>query len=107
VVDTGMHHLGWRRRQAIDYFLAKSSKTEHDVVAEVDPYIVWPGQALAYKTGELAIKELRADAEARLGDRFDIRAFHDAVLGNGALPLAVLETQVRDWIAGQGSEPGE
>ncbi len=99
VVDTGMHALGWSRQQAIDFFLENAGKAEHDIVVEVDRYIVWPGQALAYKIGELKIKELRRTAEEELGEAFDIRAFHDTVLGNGALPLTVLEAQVRDWIA--------
>ncbi len=94
-----MHALGWSRQQAIDFFLENAGKAEHDIVVEVDRYIVWPGQALAYKIGELKIKELRRTAEQELGDAFDIRAFHDRVLGNGALPLTVLEAQVRDWIA--------
>ncbi len=100
VVDTGMHSLGWTRQQAIDYFIANTGKQEHDIVVEVDRYIVWPGQALAYKIGELKIKELRAKAKEELGEKFDIRAFHDTVLGNGALPLSVLETRVEEWIAG-------
>lgn len=107
VVDTGMHHLGWSREQAIDFFKANTGKTEHDIVVEVDRYIVWPGQALAYKIGELKIKELKALAREELGEKFDVRAFHDTVLGNGALPLRVLETQVREWIAevkGEGPE---
>jgi uncharacterized protein (DUF885 family) len=98
VVDTGMHSMGWTRQQAIDYFLANTSKTEHDVTVEVDRYIVWPGQALAYKIGEMKIRELRAYAARELGGRFDIRAFHDQVLANGALPLDVLETRIRDWV---------
>lgn len=101
VVDTGLHELGWSRQQAMDYFLANASKNEHDVTVEVDRYIVWPAQALAYKIGELKIKELRALAARELGERFDLRAFHDAVLGEGALPLDVLETRVRDWIRAQ------
>ncbi len=104
VVDTGMHHLGWSRQQAIDYFKANTGKAEHDIVVEVDRYIVWPGQALAYKIGELKLKELRAYAEQQLGERFDIRAFHDQVLGSGALPLGVLETHIREWVAKQ-AEP--
>jgi uncharacterized protein (DUF885 family) len=99
VVDTGIHSMGWTRQQAIDYFLANSSKTEHDVRVEVDRYIVWPGQALAYKIGEMKIKELRAYAQQELGPRFDIRQFHDQVLGNGALPLDVLESTIKAWVA--------
>lgn len=99
VLDTGIHSEGWTRQQAIDYFKANSAKTEHDIEVEVDRYIVWPGQALAYKTGELKLKELRAYARQELGDRFDVRAFHDAVLGQGALPLDVLEARMREWVA--------
>jgi uncharacterized protein (DUF885 family) len=98
VVDTGMHSLGWSRQQAIDFFKANAGKNEHDIVVEVDRYIVWPGQALAYKTGELKIKELRRKAEAVLGPKFDLRAFHDAVLEKGALPLDVLELRMDRWI---------
>src|SRR5439155_113472 len=87
VVDTGMHALGWSRDQAIDYFRQNSAKTEHDIVVEIDRYIVMPGQALAYKIGELKLKELRALASKELGAKFDMRTFHDAVLGSGALPL--------------------
>jgi uncharacterized protein (DUF885 family) len=99
VVDTGMHTLGWSRQQAIDFFVSNSSKTPHDIEVEIDRYIVWPGQALAYKIGELKIKELRARAERELEDEFDVRAFHDAVLGQGALPLDVLEARIGEWIA--------
>ena len=101
VLDTGIHSQGWSRQQAIDYFKANSAKTEHDIEFEVDRYIVWPGQALAYKTGELKLKELRAYARSELGDRFDVRAFHDEVLGQGALPLDVLESRVRAWVEAQ------
>ncbi len=104
VVDTGMHSLGWSRQQAIDFFKENAGKAEHDIRVEVDRYIVWPGQALAYKIGELKIKELRAYAEKELGEAFDVRAFHDTVLGDGAVPLDVLEEQVRAWVAGVKAE---
>lgn len=101
VVDTGIHSMGWSRQQAIDYFKANAGKTEHDITVEIDRYIVTPGQALAYKLGELKIKELRAFAEKELGAKFDVRAFHDEVLGRGALPLDLLEKNVRAWVAGR------
>jgi uncharacterized protein (DUF885 family) len=101
VVDTGMHALGWSRQQAIDFFKENAGKSEHDIVVEIDRYIVWPGQALAYKLGELKIKELRAYAEKELGAKFDIRLFHDEVLRNGAVPLSVLETHIKECVRGQ------
>ncbi len=101
VVDTGIHQLGWTRQQAIDYMAANTAKSEHDIAVEVDRYIVWPGQALAYKLGELAIRDLRARAEAALGARFDLRRFHNAVLDNGPLPLDVLEGEVLRWVERQ------
>jgi uncharacterized protein (DUF885 family) len=99
VIDTGIHAMGWSREQAIEYFKANAAKTQHDIEVEVDRYIVDPGQALAYKIGELKLKELRALAAEELGDRFDVRAFHDQVLGNGPLPLDVLDRETRRWVA--------
>jgi prolyl oligopeptidase len=99
VVDTGIHSKGWSREQAMTYFQENSAKTDHDIQVEVDRYIAWPGQALAYKIGELKIKELRVLAEKELGDAFDIRDFHDTLLADGALPLDVLEEKMKDWIA--------
>jgi len=98
VVDTGMHSMGWSRQKAIDYFVANAGKSEHDIIVEIDRYIAMPGQALAYKIGELKIKELRAYATKELGEKFDLRAFHDAVLENGALPLDVLEQKIHVWV---------
>jgi len=101
VVDTGMHSMGWTRQQSIDYFRENTGKTDQDITVEVDRYIVWPGQALAYKLGQLKIRELRGRAEKELGSRFDVRAFHDAVLEQGAVPLSFLETHMDTWIAAQ------
>ena len=101
VVDTGMHAFGWSRQQAIDFMKEKTAKTENDIIVEVDRYIVWPGQALAYKMGELRIKELRAKASKELGARFDVRRFHKAVLDDGPLPLDLLESRINSWIADQ------
>jgi len=98
VVDTGLHSEGWTRRRAIDYFLANAPKSELDITNEIDRYIAWPGQALAYKVGQMKILELREAARQELGSRFDIREFHDVVLSTGAVPLSVLERTVRDWI---------
>ena len=99
VVDTGIHALGWSRRQAIDYMLANSPMRESHVSAEIDRYIVSPGQALSYMLGRLEIQRIRANAEATLGERFEIKAFHDTVLGSGSLPLTTLDRVVRDWLA--------
>lgn len=96
VVDTGMHALGWTRQQAIDYMKKHVAKDEHDLIVEIDRYIVWAGQATAYKIGELKIKELREKAKQSMGDRFDLRKFHDTILGHGAVPLNVLETLVHN-----------
>ena len=101
VVDTGMHYKGWTRQQAIDFFKDNAAKTEHDIVNAIDRYILWPGQALAYKIGQLKILQLRQRAEIELGDRFDIRAFHDELLGAGALPLDLLEQRMDRWMARQ------
>lgn len=98
VVDTGIHAKGWSRQQAIDYMAENSALTLLNIRNEVDRYIFWPGQALAYKTGEIKIRELRSLAEEKLGDRFDIRAFHDAVLENGSITLEVLEEHILNWI---------
>jgi uncharacterized protein (DUF885 family) len=98
VVDTGMHALGWSRQQAIDYLTEHTALGENNIANEVDRYIVWPGQALAYKIGQLEILRLRADARERLGDAFDIRAFHDTVLGAGAVSLTTLGQMVEAWI---------
>jgi uncharacterized protein (DUF885 family) len=104
VVDTGMHYLGWTREQAITFMADNTALSLHNITAEVDRYIAWPGQAVAYKTGELKIRELRDLAEERLGDGFDVREFHDAVLASGAIPLSALEANVRMWIDRKGSK---
>ena len=99
VVDTGMHALGWWRQRAIDFMVANSPMTLH-VITEIDRYISsMPGQALSYMIGRLEIQRIRADAEAALGDRFDIKAFHDPVLRSGAMPLETLDRLVSDWVA--------
>lgn len=101
VVDTGMHALGWSRQQAIDFLLENTALTEAEVMSEIDRYITWPAQALSYKIGELRIKAMRANAEQALGSKFDLRDFHDVIVGHGSLPIAVLEEIVDEWIAGQ------
>jgi len=101
VVDSGVHYKHWTRQQVVDYFHAHSAQDEPDVQSETDRYIAWPGQALAYKIGQLKITELREHAKKELGDKFDIRAYHDEVLGAGALPLNVLEERINAWIAEQ------
>ncbi len=98
VIDTGIHAKGWTRQQAMDYFSANTALSEQNIRAEVDRYISWPGQALAYKLGELRIWAMRSNAESVLGDRFDLRDFHDVLLQNGALPIAMLEAVVERWI---------
>jgi uncharacterized protein (DUF885 family) len=99
VVDTGLHSMGWTRDQAIQFFSANAAKTEQDITVEVDRYIVWPGQALGYKMGQLKIRDLRASSSRELGTKFDLRKFHDLVLGEGAVPLDVLERRVQAWVS--------
>jgi uncharacterized protein (DUF885 family) len=101
VVDTGIHSKGWSKQQAIDFMTDNSALSTANIEAEVNRYISWPGQALAYKLGELKIRELRALATKELGAKFDLAAFHDAVLGQGAVPLDVLDAQIKDWISAQ------
>ena len=98
VVDTGIHTKKWTRDEGVQYMLENSANAEGDIRAEIDRYIVWPGQATAYKIGMLKIEELRADAETRLGDDFDIREFHDVVLAGGSVPLTILEERVGAWV---------
>ncbi len=98
VVDTGLHSKDWTRQQAIDFMAENSGLSMNNIVSEIDRYITWPGQALAYKMGELKIRELRDRAETIMGDNFDIRSFHDKVLENGALPLSILEQVINDWL---------
>ena len=99
VVDTGMHAKRWSREQAIDYMRSKTGMTEDEITREVERYVAWPGQACAYKIGELTILRLRGKAKTELGDKFDIRAFHEEVLMNGGMPLSVLEQVIDKWIA--------
>jgi uncharacterized protein (DUF885 family) len=101
VVDTGVHHKKWTRDQVVAYFHAHSTLDEPTVQNETDRYIVWPGQALSYKVGQLTLLRLRDKAREALGDKFDIRGFHDEILGGGALPLDVLEERIDAWIAAQ------
>lgn len=101
VVDTGIHAMGWSREQALDFLRAHTALSEHEIRTEVDRYISWPGQALSYLIGMIRIRELRAEAERVLGPDFDLRAFHDALLALGSVPLDVLERETRSWIAGQ------
>jgi uncharacterized protein (DUF885 family) len=104
VIDTGIHHKGWTREQAIKYLADHTALSEHEVETEVDRYISWPGQALSYKLGEMKILELRAKAEKALGPKFDLKAFHDAVLAEGSVPLPVLEQRIDAFIAAQKSK---
>ena len=101
VVDTGLHSKGWSKEKAVAFMKDKTALTDANIDAEVNRYISNPGQALAYKLGELKIRELRARAEKALGDKFDLRRFHDAVIGEGAVPLDALEAQINRWIASE------
>ena len=105
VIDTGLHLKGWSRQQAVDYLASHTALSEHEVGTEVDRYISWPGQALAYKLGELTIRRLRAEAEQTLGPRFDQRKFHDTFLAMGSVPLLTLEEQMRAWIRAEAARP--
>lgn len=104
VVDTGMHSKGWSRDRAVEFMKSNSALSEHNINAEIDRYIGWPGQATGYKMGEIEILRIRREAEAALGEDFDIRAFHDAVLGDGAIPLPVLEQRINRWVETQRRE---
>ena len=99
VVDTGMHAMGWSRDRALAFMRDNTALSEHEVTTEIDRYISWPGQALAYKLGEIRLRELRAKAESELGEAFDLRAFHDTVLALGSVPLSVLDERIGAWIA--------
>ena len=107
VIDTGVHHKNWTRDQALAYLRDHTALSEHEVTTEVDRYISWPGQALSYKLGEIAIVRLRAEAERELGPKFDIKAFHDAVLKQGSVTLPVLESQIRAFIAASKAGPAK
>ncbi|WP_028970572.1 DUF885 domain-containing protein [Sphingomonas sp. URHD0057] len=105
VIDTGIHRYDWSRSQAIDYLASHTALSQHEVETEVDRYISWPGQALSYKVGELTIRRLRSEAEAKLGPKFDIKGFHDTFLDMGAVPLSVLEDQMHAWMAAEAAKP--
>ena len=107
VIDTGIHHDGWSRARAIAYLRENTALSEHEVTTEVDRYISWPGQALSYKLGEITIMRLRREAEAALGPKFDVRAFHDAVLAQGSVPLPLLERQIRAYVAKAKAAPAK
>src|SRR5690606_15041451 len=103
VIDTGIHQFGWTREQAMDYLRTHAALSEHEITTEVERYIAWPGQALAYKLGELQIRRHRREAEEKLGDKFDQRYFHDAILAIGSVPLPVLEEHMNQFIASGGA----
>ena len=102
VIDTGLHQFGWSREQAMDYLRTHAALSEHEITTEIERYIAWPGQALAYKLGELQIRRHRREAEEKLGTRFDQRNFHDAILALGSVPLPVLEARMAQFIADGG-----
>jgi uncharacterized protein (DUF885 family) len=104
VVDSGLHHYGWSEEEAVEYMLANSALPEAKVRSEIRRYIAWPGQATSYKVGMLRLLALRESARDVLGDDFDIRGFHDTVLGGGSLPLPLLETRLANWIEEQRSQ---
>jgi uncharacterized protein (DUF885 family) len=103
VVDTGLHAKRWSRDRAIAYMVEKTGMSEAEVTREIERYVVWPGQATGYKVGQLALLKMRADAERELAAKFDLKAFHEVLLMNGAMPLGILEGLVRDWIAARKS----
>jgi uncharacterized protein (DUF885 family) len=105
VIDTGVHQFGWSREQAIDYLKRHAALSDHEITTEIDRYIAWPGQALAYKLGELQIRRHRREAEEKLGPAFDQRKFHDAILALGPVPLSVLEQRMAQFIADGGNNP--
>jgi uncharacterized protein (DUF885 family) len=107
VIDTGIHRYGWSRQQAIDYLAGHTALSQHEVETEVDRYISWPAQALSYKIGELTIRRLRSEAEAKLGPKFDERAFHDTILALGSVPLSVLENRIHAWIRTEAAKPAK
>ncbi len=99
VVDTGLHTKGWTREQAIQYSLDHEAESEASIISEIERYMSWPAQALSYKVGQLKIRELRAKAEEKLGDKFDIREFHNKILESGCVPLKLLEDKIDRWVA--------
>jgi uncharacterized protein (DUF885 family) len=107
VIDTGLHRYGWSRQQAIDYLASHTALSQHEVETEVDRYISWPAQALSYKIGELTIRRLRSEAEAKLGPKFDERGFHDTILALGSVPLSVLEDRIHVWIRAEAAKPAK
>ena len=107
VVDTGMHAKHWSREQSIEYMVAKTGMTAAEVTREIERYVVWPGQATSYKVGQLAMLRMRDEAQKALGPRFDLRGFHEVILMNGSMPLAVLEEVVREWIKTQQAKPAD